>query len=97
MDLQKESSVWSFHDFGMVTPPACFHPGGKYCLRRTALNTFVRKVVARLGRCLRTLFVTTFGPGELRTLSLLMIFRTSDGVINVGSLAGAHSYARIAS
>jgi hypothetical protein len=36
--------------FSMDTTRACFHADGKYCLRRTALNTFVRKVIARLGR-----------------------------------------------
>jgi hypothetical protein len=36
----------SFTGFRMETTPACFHAGGKYCLRRTALNTFVRLSLA---------------------------------------------------
>jgi hypothetical protein len=36
--------VGSFPGFGMDTIRACFHADGKYYLRRTALNTFVRKV-----------------------------------------------------
>jgi hypothetical protein len=69
------------------TTPAYFRAGGKYCLRRTALNTFVRKVIARFGRCLRTLFGTPFGPGALSTLSPLMACKTSEGAVNAGPLA----------
>jgi hypothetical protein len=40
----------------------CFHAGGKYCLQRIALNDFMKKVMAVLGRCLKALFVPwTFG------------------------------------
>jgi hypothetical protein len=38
--------VESVPGFSVVTTRACFHAGGKYCLRRTALNTSVRKVIA---------------------------------------------------
>jgi hypothetical protein len=86
--------VGSFPGFRMGNTRACFRTGGKYCLRRTALNTFVRKVIARFGRCLRTLFGTPFGPGALPTLSPLMALTISEGVVNVGSLVGPYSYAR---
>jgi hypothetical protein len=68
--------VGSLPGFRMGNTRACFQIGGKYCLRRTALNTFVRKVIARFGRCLRTLFGTPFGPGAFSTLGPLM---TSEG------------------
>jgi hypothetical protein len=87
--------VGSFPGFRMGNTRACFHTGGKYCLRRTALNTFVRKVIARFGRCVRTLFVIPFGVGALPTLSRLLALMTSEGVVNIGSLEGAFSYARI--
>jgi hypothetical protein len=73
-----------------------FHGGGKYCLLRTALNTFVRKVIARFGRCLRTLFRILFGPGALPILSRVIAYSTSEGLVNFGSLALAYSYAGIA-
>jgi hypothetical protein len=60
--LQEDGSVGSFPGFSMDTTRSCFHADGKYCLRRTALNTFVRKVIARLCRCLRTLLVCRSGP-----------------------------------
>jgi hypothetical protein len=34
---------------------ACFHVGGKYCLRMTALKNFVIKVMDLLGICLSAL------------------------------------------
>jgi hypothetical protein len=79
----------------METMLAYFHAGGKYCLRRTALNTFVRKGTAHFGRCFRALFDIPFGPGALPTLSPLMACRTSEGLVTFGSLAKAYSYARI--
>jgi hypothetical protein len=89
--------VWGpFPGFSMDTTRACFHADGRYFLRRTALNTFVRKGIARLGRSLRALFSIPFGPGALPTLSHLMACRTSEGLVKFGSLAGAFSYARIA-
>jgi hypothetical protein len=95
MGLWEEGSVGSFPGFSMDTTRACFHADGKYCLRRTALNTFVRKVNALLGRCLRALFVIPFWPGALPTLSPLMACGTSEGLVKFCSLAGAYSYARI--
>jgi hypothetical protein len=93
MGLLEGGSVGSFPGFRMETTRACPYAGGKYCLQRTALNTFVRKVIARFGRCFRT----PFGPGALPTLSPLIACRTSEGLINLGSLMGAYSDARIAS
>jgi hypothetical protein len=89
--------VGSFLGFSLGITRARFHTGGKYCLRRTALNAFVRKVIARLGRCLRTLFGIPCGPGALPTLNASMACRTSEGLVNFGSLVGACSYAPIAS
>jgi hypothetical protein len=63
----------------MDTTRTCFHDGGKYCLRRTALNTFVGKVIVRFCKCIRILFGLPFGPGALPTLSPLMACRTSEG------------------
>jgi hypothetical protein len=83
--------VGSVPGFSIGTTPAYYHAEGKYCLPRTALNTSVRKVIACFGRCLWILFGIPFGPGALPTLSTLMACR------NVGSLAGAYSYAHIAS
>jgi hypothetical protein len=85
MDLQEEGSVGSFPGFSMDTTRACFHADGKYCLRRTSLNTFVRKVIARLAGCLRTLLGIQFGPGALPTLSPLMacIGPSKDWLISV--------------
>jgi hypothetical protein len=54
------------------------------------LNTFVRKFIARFGRCLTTLFGIPFGPGALPTLSPLLALMTSEVVVNVGSLGGAY-------
>jgi hypothetical protein len=68
--------VGSFPGFRMGSTRACFHTGGKYCLSGTALNTFLRKVIARFGRCLRTLFGIPFGRGALPTLSPLMALMT---------------------
>jgi hypothetical protein len=70
----------------MGTTLGCFHAGGEFCLCGTALNTFVRKQMARLGRYLSTLFGIMFGLGALPNLSTLMTCRTSEGVVNVGSL-----------
>jgi hypothetical protein len=53
--------------------------------------------MALLGRCLKALLGTPLGPGALPTLSPLMASRTSEGLVNFGYLAGAYSYARIAS
>jgi hypothetical protein len=75
----------------------CSNSGGKYCLRRTPLNTFIRKAVARLGGLHRAVFGTMFGPKALQTLSSLMACSTSEGYVNIGSFAGAHPYARVAS
>jgi hypothetical protein len=83
--------VGSFPGCSMDTTRACFHDDGKYCLRRTALNTFVRKVIARLGRCLMILFGIPFGPGALPTLRPLMACWTSEGLVSFGSFAGAYS------
>jgi hypothetical protein len=76
----------------MDTTQACFHAGGKYCLQRTALNTFEKKVIPRFDKCDRTLFGTPFEPAALSTLSPFMASRTSEGVFTSGSLAGAPSY-----
>jgi hypothetical protein len=62
LDLLEEGWVGSFSGFSMDTTRACFHADGKYCLRMTALNSFLRKVIARLCRCLRTLFDIPFEP-----------------------------------
>jgi hypothetical protein len=64
--------VGFFPDFSIDTAQACFHVDGKYCLRRTALNVFVIKVIAGLARCLRTVFGSLFGLGDLPTLNMLM-------------------------
>jgi hypothetical protein len=68
--------VGSFPGFSMDTTQACFHADGKYCLRKTVLNTFIRKVIARLGRCLRTLF------GTVRARSLANL-ETTDGLLDL--------------
>jgi hypothetical protein len=65
----------------MDTTGACFHAKGKYCLQRTALNTFVTKVIVRLGGCLRTVFGILFGPEALPTLSPLISRRTSEELV----------------
>jgi hypothetical protein len=57
----------------------------------------VRKVIERFGRFLRALLRIPFGPGALPPLSSLMAYRTSEGLVNFGSLWGAHLYARNAS
>jgi hypothetical protein len=77
--------VGPFPGFSMDTTRARFHAGGKYRLWRTASNTFVRKVIARLGRCLRSLFGIAFGPGVLSTLIPLMAYRTSGCLVIFGS------------
>jgi hypothetical protein len=50
-----------------------------------------------LGRSLNALLGTPLGPGALPTLSPLMASGTSEELVNYGSLAGAYSYACIAS
>jgi hypothetical protein len=64
--------VGSIPGFKMVITRACFHASGMYCLRRTALNNFVIKVMALLERCFSARFGTSFGPGVLPTFSPLM-------------------------
>jgi hypothetical protein len=73
----------SFPGFRMDNTRACFHAGGKYWLRKATLNTFVRTVMARLVRCLRSLFGIQFGPRDLPALSLLMACGTSERLVNV--------------
>jgi hypothetical protein len=85
--------VDTFSDFSVDSPIACFHADAKHCLRRTALSTFGRKIFARFGTCLRTLFGIPFVTGHLPNLSPLMSCRNSEGLGNFGSLAGAYSYA----
>jgi hypothetical protein len=51
----------SFPGFRMDITQACFHAGRKYCLLRTALNSFVIKVIGILGTCLSARFWTPFG------------------------------------
>jgi len=77
------------------TMRACFLAGA--CLRRTALNSLVRNVIARSCRCLRALFWMPFRRGFLQTLRPSVTSKTSEGFVNVGSLTGAYSYAHIAS
>jgi hypothetical protein len=96
-DNSEHHSVRSFPGFRMDITRACFHAGGKYCLRRTALNNFVIKVMTLLGRSLSACFGTPFGPGALPTLIPLMASWTSEGLLNFVSLAGAYFYARITS
>lgn len=69
----------------------------KYCLRTTALFNSAKMVIACLGTCPRDLFGTPFLPGALPNLSPLMTSRVSKGLVNFDLLAGASSYARIAS
>jgi hypothetical protein len=76
--------VGSFPAFRMVLTRACFRNGGNYCLRRTALNTFVMKFIALLGICFSTLFGTPFAPGALTAKSPLMVSCTSEGLVNFG-------------
>jgi hypothetical protein len=94
--LYEDGSLGSFLGFSMGTTTACFQPGCQYCVHRTPLNNFVRKVMARLGRCLRTLFGIPFGPGALPSFSPMMACRTSVGAVNIGSFVGAYSHAHIA-
>jgi hypothetical protein len=89
--------VASFPGFRMDITRACFHAGGKYCLRKTALNNFVIKVMALLGRCLNAHFGTPFGHRALPTSSPLMASWTSEELVNFGSLTWAFSFASIAS
>jgi hypothetical protein len=79
--------VKSFPVFRIETTRACFHAGGKYCLRRTTLNTFVKNVIPRFGRSFKDLFVIQFGPESLPTLTLLKACTTLEGLINFRSLA----------
>jgi hypothetical protein len=72
--------------FSTDTKLTCFNEGEKHCLRRTALNTFVRKVITCLGRCLRTLFSIPFGPGALPTMIPLTACRTPEGLVSVGAV-----------
>jgi hypothetical protein len=82
MGSYEDGSVGSFPSVSMTTTRACFHAGGKYCLLSIALETFVRKFIGRLGRCLRALSGVLFGPGSLPTLSNLVFRRTSKGLFN---------------
>lgn len=86
--MQDEGSVGSSLCFRVDTTRACFHAGGKYFLRRTALNTSVKKDITSLGRYLRIHFVIQFGPGAFQTFSLFIPCRIAEGFVGVGSLAG---------
>jgi hypothetical protein len=68
MAQKEEDKVGSFLGFYMDTTGARFNAGEKYCLRRTAISTFTRKILARFGRCLKNLFGIPFRPGDLPTL-----------------------------
>jgi hypothetical protein len=78
----------SFRNFSIDSTLACLHAGEKYCPRRTALNTFVRKVIARSGRSLKVRMGKPFGPEALITFSPLMVCSTSEELATFGSLAG---------
>jgi hypothetical protein len=47
MGVQDEGKVVAFPGFSKDTTQAYSHAGGKDCLRRTALSTFVVNVIAR--------------------------------------------------
>jgi hypothetical protein len=66
MGLKKEGSLGSLPSLCADATRAAFHACGKHCLRRTALNSFVGKVIASFGRCLRTLFRVIFGHGAFQ-------------------------------
>ena len=51
----------------MVVTLACFHAGGKYCVRKIAFNNLTRKDTALSGGCFRVKFDIPFGPGVPRT------------------------------
>jgi len=51
MGWQYDGSVRSFPDFSTEFMQDFFHAKGRYCPKRLALKTFVRKVTAQLGRC----------------------------------------------
>jgi hypothetical protein len=62
------------------------HAGGKCCLRRTALNTFVKKLSLAVVDRFRTLFGIPFGPGTVPSRAFLtpdtytgVVFRRSRG------------------
>jgi hypothetical protein len=67
-----------------------FHTGGKHCLWRMALKTFMTKVTVRLGGYLRAPFGIPFGPKTLPLLSPLMTSSTSEGLLNFSSFVGAY-------
>jgi hypothetical protein len=81
MGMKEEGSVHSFPGSKIETERICFRAVGNYCFRLIALNTSNRKVITRFGRCLRTLYVIKFGPAVLLSLTHLMIYRTTDGLI----------------
>jgi hypothetical protein len=85
---KEEGIVRSFPGFSMDTARPCIQTGGKYCLRLIALSTFVRKVTAHFGRCLRTVIGIPFGPWVLPVLSPLMTSRSSERLINSVHLGG---------
>lgn len=57
--------------------------------RMSALTTFVKNFIARLGRCTATLFGVPFGPRALPKLTTLITRKTSEALVNVGPLVGA--------
>jgi hypothetical protein len=60
----------------------CFHGGGKYCVRSTALNTCVRRFLKMSQEPVRV--------RSLPDLSPLMVCRTSEGLLNFCSLVCRH-------
>jgi hypothetical protein len=73
MGLSEEGSMGFFPVFRMDIARARLHVDGKYCLRRTALSSFVRDVITRLRGYLRTLYGIPFGPAALPTLGLVIL------------------------
>jgi hypothetical protein len=88
----EEGNVRSFLGFSMDTTRACFHAYGKYCLRRTARNPFVRKAISSylklsqaissFDRCLRSLFGIPLGPEALPPMSPFTACRISEGLVS---------------
>jgi hypothetical protein len=85
--VQKQGCMGSLPGFSMETTRTCFHAVGKYCLRRTALNTR-GKCYSMVGRSLRALFWTPYRTGALPALFSSTTYRAPENLVNFSSFGG---------
>jgi hypothetical protein len=93
--LYKEGCLVSFTGLGMDITRACFHAGGKYCLRRTALNSSLLGYRALWLMSHNSVRNTVRAP-SLPSLESLYGQYVLRGAGYFSSLAGAQPYTSIA-